>query len=292
MELDELRMRVSYGRDDYVIPLKDLEVETQDDGSMLTTFKDKSYGMSVRAKRNLLDKVGIPVRYFDKCPTFLQKSQLDYWLSKQFGDRVYIRTSGNEIRGVFSEKYKRFDNKEIIDIAQKVFEDKFKIGYATVTEALMGVGFLFREYEKFSVGLFITNSEVSASAVNVEQYIETADGGIIGDSLLRIVHSEGMVEKFELGLHNMHLIGKMKWNEINDNMNSLLDRQVRNLKAMLYEHKLDNLVKVIMKDIGSDMSAKNVLSVLMGCRSVYTNGEAQIRYMRKLGNIVERMFHS
>jgi len=68
------------------------------------------YELSTVAKQQLCSTVGIPLQYFDKCPDWLRKQNMDYHLSrmsKNFFARTYKGhpERENQVRGFLSEKY-------------------------------------------------------------------------------------------------------------------------------------------------------------------------------------------
>lgn len=67
------------------------------------------------ALSQLCSKLSIPYRYIDKCKeSYLFAENLNYWLSRNM-DTFLLRTRGEDIRAVLSDKYAVLDNIDIIN---------------------------------------------------------------------------------------------------------------------------------------------------------------------------------
>ena len=102
-------------KDDMVLRNDDMYFVAEDDYNGLRiadTFLGNVtlYDLSTVAKQQLCNTLGIPQQYFDRCPDWLRKQNVDYHLS-QHPKRMMARTykehpkKGNVVRGLLSEKY-------------------------------------------------------------------------------------------------------------------------------------------------------------------------------------------
>ena len=108
---------------DLVLPASLLQCRTGEGGElkMIVDSKhgDGEYGVTDLARRQLADKLKIPVTYFERMrteqPALLDRN-VNTWLA-QDGERRMIRTLDGKVRAVLSDRYRRLDN---VDLAQHV----------------------------------------------------------------------------------------------------------------------------------------------------------------------------
>ena len=52
--------------------------------------------------------------YLAKCPHDLQKENMNYWWDKEKNEELFFRFDGDEVRAMFTPKYKPVDNFEVL----------------------------------------------------------------------------------------------------------------------------------------------------------------------------------
>ncbi len=86
-----------------------------------------AYGMTPYAFSQLCNKVGVPVRYAEKClgqgMLELAAENINTWIS-QFDKNLFIREYDNKIRGILSDRYMTLDTPEILDVLSDVVDPK------------------------------------------------------------------------------------------------------------------------------------------------------------------------
>jgi len=67
------------------------------------------------AQQAIACRLGIPIRYLRKCPPEMQAYNMNYWIKKEKNEELFFRFDGEEVRAVFTPKYKPVDNFEILE---------------------------------------------------------------------------------------------------------------------------------------------------------------------------------
>ena len=94
----------------------------------------RSMAMTRHSLSQLCNKIGVPVRYIDKCIDSgrldLAAENINSWID-DFGKNLFIREYRNTIRGVLSDRYSTLDTPHIMDAINDVLDfDEYKIkGY-------------------------------------------------------------------------------------------------------------------------------------------------------------------
>src|SRR5208337_5405811 len=60
-------------------------------------------------------RYGIPLSYLKRCPADVQSYNLNYWQKQERNERVFVRFDGEEVRAVFTPRYKTMDKDEIMN---------------------------------------------------------------------------------------------------------------------------------------------------------------------------------
>lgn len=132
--------------------------------------------MSRYSMGQLCNKLGVPVRYVEKC---LKSGRLDLaaeninsWVS-DFNRNVFIRQYDNKIRGVLSDRYMTLDTPDILDVTSQVLNpDDYKIkGFFMSPERfhlrMVQEEMLNIEGEDLFAGIQIDSSDVGRSTLTV-----------------------------------------------------------------------------------------------------------------------------
>lgn len=94
----------------------------------------RSMAMTRHSLSQLCNKIGVPIRYIDKCIDSgrldLAAENINSWID-DFGKNLFIREYRNTIRGVLSDRYSTLDTPHIMDAINDVLDfDEYKIkGY-------------------------------------------------------------------------------------------------------------------------------------------------------------------
>ena len=67
------------------------------------------------AQRSISYRLGIPFQYLKKCPPDVQKMNMNYWIEHEKNDQLFFRYDGDDVRALFTPKYKPVDNFEVME---------------------------------------------------------------------------------------------------------------------------------------------------------------------------------
>lgn len=221
------------------------------------------------ALSQLCNKIGIPTRYFKKCPPELQAINANYWFSNtEFESNWLLRTRLNDyknasygglVRGVLTEKYSLFDDHEILYILEKILhhtgtgDDDFKIVMWYRDDTSFHLRIIFKdlttsvghtitgEPDIHQVGIHIENSEVGKKSIRITPLI------------YRLVCSNGLMvwtkdgDLFEQ--RHIHLKPQELYNRVAEGINNALKLGDETLEYLLEskEIKVEEPIEFIKK---------------------------------------------
>ena len=155
------------------------------------------------AQRSVAWRLGIPFNYLQKCPPELQAKNMEYWLQFEKNDQLFFRSDSQDVRAIFTPKYKPVDNFEICERLDS-------LGYGSDTQVQCGLDPEFMSLsildgkksfeingDKFRPGISISNSEVGLASLSIAAF------------LLRLVCTNGMVSKTEISASYRHVSTKI-----------------------------------------------------------------------------------
>lgn len=136
----------------------------------------KDFSISRYALGQLGSKIGVPIRYLDKC---IQSGRIDLaqdnvnsWL-EDFNKDLFIREYDGKIRGILSNKYSVCDSHEILEVVNDAVDtSQYRIKGSYLNEErlhlrLVGKEMLPIDGEDLFPGLFIDSSDVGRSILTV-----------------------------------------------------------------------------------------------------------------------------
>jgi hypothetical protein len=129
------------------------------------------------AQRSIAWRLGIPFNYLHKCPPELQAEQMNHWIRHEKREQLFIRFDGQEVRAVFTPRYKPVDNFEVLARLDEM-------GYTPDTKVqchldgefmLLSIPDGRRHFkingDKMTPGISISNSEVGLASLSVRAFI-------------------------------------------------------------------------------------------------------------------------
>lgn len=166
-------------------------------------IKGESHSLKPIAKRAICNRLRIPHQYLNKCPLDLQSRNLNHWIEREKNSELFFRFDGDQVRAMFTPKYKPFDN---LIILQRL--ESLGYGYSTTVQCNLDEEFMLLSIldglKSFSVngdrmtpGIAISNSEVGLSSFS------------IAASFLRLVCTNGLIAKTELSASYRHVSNKI-----------------------------------------------------------------------------------
>lgn len=172
---------------DFIIHPQDIRMNSQ--GLLVSRERELTHHMTDWALGQLASKTSIPARYLRNCPPELQAVNVNHWLQRFDKDKHsawLVRThTGNEngvVRGILSERYSPFDDKEILDIINKFFGESnadIEVKWWHRDERGFHLRIVFNDLttevgkladgnpDIHKVGLHIENSEVGAKSIRI-----------------------------------------------------------------------------------------------------------------------------
>jgi len=211
IQFDEIKERIaqdSFGKSDYITPVKNLYMDTGGAVTFMDTHKingpgvrDIPFDMTEYAEGQMFSQLGMPIQYFrrirDESPV-LAAEHFNYWAGKADNNvmlRSRVRGNIGMIRGIVSEKFSKLDNDMMIDALDKILsgnEERFRIQSFYMDDKRMHLRVTYIDMTKqvgitqggkpdyLQLGEDILNSEVGASSA------------IIADMIYRLVCSNGL----------------------------------------------------------------------------------------------------
>jgi hypothetical protein len=171
----------------------------------LETMKigDEPHNLRTIAQRSIAWRLGIPFNYLDKCPTELQAIQMNHWIEHEKNDQLFIRFDGQDVRAIFTPRYKPVDNFEILTRL-----DDMGYGPDTQVQCHLDGEFMLLSIpdgkqtfqvngDKMTLGISVSNSEVGLASLSVSAFF------------LRLVCTNGMVAKTEISASYRHVSTKI-----------------------------------------------------------------------------------
>lgn len=189
-DVQEMVTKDDRGKHDYVVSVKDICMQqgrlfwpgSDDDGLGLVP--------TPWATAQACGRLGIPVGYFNRCPTNLQDAQWNHWcqdeetLRRTSPDDAQaakwtVRAKDAQVRGVLSARYDKLDNRQLMEALHGALPaDRFQVSLAE----LSGESFHLRlvdprisrdvlPNDRVFVGIHLANSEVGFRAVTVDAVV-------------------------------------------------------------------------------------------------------------------------
>ena len=163
----------------------------------------ESHPLRTIAQRSITWRLGIPYQYLRKCPPEIQSLNLNYWIEHEKNEQLFFRMDGQDVRAIFTPKYKPVDNFEICERL-----DSPGFGPDTQVQCSLDPEFMSLSIldgkkafdvngDKFKPGISISNSEVGLASLSIAAFI------------LRLICTNGMVSKTEISASYRHVSTKI-----------------------------------------------------------------------------------
>jgi len=192
------------------------------------------------AQRSICYRLGTPFQYLKKCPPDIQALNMNYWIEHEKNDQLFFRYDGNDVRAIFTPKYKPVDNFEVMERL-----DSLGYGLDTRVQCKLDQEFMLLSImdgkkafhingDKFKPGVSISNSEVGLASLGIAAFV------------LRLVCLNGLIRKTEIGASYRHVSTKIlnEFPEVLDNVSYELGKQKDQFKLSL-ESQVDDSLSTI-----------------------------------------------
>jgi len=162
-----------------------------------------SYNLRSIAQQGICYRLGIPIHYLRKCPSEIQKNNLNYWIRHEKNEKLFFRFDGNEVRAIFTPRYIPTDNKEVLDrLLEHGYKPNTRVQYSLDDEFMLVS--VPDEQETFRIngdrmtpGISVSNSEVGLAALSISTFT------------LRLVCTNGMISKTAVSASYRHVSNKL-----------------------------------------------------------------------------------
>ena len=160
-------------------------------------------------------KVGVPVRYIEKCVQSgridLAQDNVNSWL-EDYNKDFFVRAYDDRVRGILSSKYSVCDTPEILGVIDDAVDlSKYKVKGSYLSEERLHVRLVSKEIlpidgEDLFAGLFIDSSDVGRNILTVKFgiYKQVCTNGLViaraGGTLFEQKHIGITAEEFHEGL--------------------------------------------------------------------------------------------
>lgn len=155
------------------------------------------------AQRSISNRLGIPYPYLRRCPPDIQAQNLNHWITLEKNDQLLLRFDDNDVRAVFTTRYKPVDNFEVLERLDS-------LGYGPDTEVQCHLDPEFMSLaipdgahafdingDRFKPGISISNSEVGLASLSISAFV------------LRLVCTNGLIAKTDVSASYRHVSTKI-----------------------------------------------------------------------------------
>jgi hypothetical protein len=151
------------------------------------------------AQSLIANRLGIPSQYLSRCPAEVQAYNLNYWIRREKNPELFFRFDGDEVRAIFTPKYRPMDNFEVL-------ERPDRLGYRPETRVQCSLDAEFMTLsipdadrtfavngDPITPGISISNSEVGLSSLRIAAFY------------LRLVCTNGLIAKTQITTAYRHV---------------------------------------------------------------------------------------
>jgi hypothetical protein len=180
---------------DKLIPVPEISF----DGLETVKISNEPHLLRPMAQQSIAWRLGIPINYLRKCPPEMQAYNMNHWIKKEKNEELFFRFDGEEVRAIFTPRYRPVDNFEVL-------EKLDSLGYGPDTQVQCHLDDLFMMVsildgnqtfsingDRFTLGISVSNSEVGLASLSIAAF------------LLRLVCTNGMISKTEVSASYRHI---------------------------------------------------------------------------------------
>ena len=216
---------------DELIPVPEISFDS------LETIKisNKSHLFRPMAQQSIAWRLGIPINYLRKCPPEVQAYNMNFWIKKEKNEELFFRFDGEEVRALFTPRYRPVDNFEVLERLDS-------LGYTGDTQVQCHLDDLFMlvsildgnhafsvNGERMTPGVSISNSEVGLASLSIAAFV------------LRLICTNGMISKTEISASYRHVSLKIlnEFPKVLESVSLELGKQKDQFRISI-ESKVDN----------------------------------------------------
>ncbi len=174
------------------------------DGIETVHLGNNTYPLKPVAQREIACRLGIPYPYLQRCDPELQAANLNRWMSEEKNKKLFFRFDGDEVRAVFTPRYKPIDHPAVMNRLDELgFSSDTPVQCRLDDELLFlnipnpEQSFCPKPGDEMRPGISIANSEVGMSSLTLSAFI------------LRLVCTNGMVSRTSVDASYRHVSNRI-----------------------------------------------------------------------------------
>lgn len=164
----------------------------------------EAYRINDYAQKQIATKLKIPIKYYEKMKEVpnLRSINVNQWLYKDPSKVRFIRTLDGNMRAFLSDRFKPYDNYDLMEKAFlpaiQEYKSDLEVKTMNLSDTRMYLQIVFpsisaeiKKGDLVMAGIVMRNSEVGAGAVDIEEFLWRLSclNGVIRQSLIRKYHS-------------------------------------------------------------------------------------------------------
>lgn len=187
------------------VKLGDISFGTNGGGAFISIPEIGEFGLTKHSEKQLLERMGIPLYYYLKCPPELRLENVSYWIEKLADTNVFIRLDivDERVRAVLSPQFVPLDNYHVISNIARIYSE-MGIDILKVIKIEAGDEMFLRilnvETSGYMGGIAVYNSEIGTGSTRIVKTIfaKICKNGLIVPSAISTVFRK--IHKIGYGL--------------------------------------------------------------------------------------------
>jgi len=167
------------------------------------SISDELHRLKPIAQQSISNRLGIPFHYLRKCPSDIQRLNLNHWLQYERNEELFFRFNGDDVRAIFTPRYIPTDNVEVLDKLKSLDYPLDTRVQSSIDDEFMMINIpdgrqsFTINGERMTPGISVSNSEVGLASLSIAAFV------------LRLVCTNGMISKTEVSASYRHISGKI-----------------------------------------------------------------------------------
>ena len=184
---------------DKLIEVKEISFESLE----TISISDELHRLKPIAQQSISNRLGIPFHYLRKCPSDIQRLNLNHWLQYERNEELFFRFNGDDVRAIFTPRYIPTDNLEVLDKLKSLDYPLDTRVQSSIDDEFMMINIpdgrqsFTINGERMTPGISVSNSEVGLASLSIAAFV------------LRLVCTNGMISKTEVSASYRHISGKI-----------------------------------------------------------------------------------
>jgi len=164
---------------------------------------DEPHRLKPIAQMSICNRLGIPFHYLRKCPSDIQRLNLNHWLQYERNEELFFRVNGDDVRAIFTPRYIPTDNIEVLDKLKSLDYPLDTRVQSSIDDEFMMVNIpdgrqsFTINGDRMTPGISVSNSEVGLASLSIAAFV------------LRLVCTNGMISKTQVSASYRHISGKI-----------------------------------------------------------------------------------